>query len=267
MPDDVTPADSLPATDAPPAPAPVAAAPAERPVENLKGEFDRKFSKMQQQMDTLMQYIASQAPRPPQAAPTNGATEPTDDDLWALAQQGDRHAFTALQQRTAQQVYRHQNTVNARAQMIQAQLHALMAKYPVLADQSHPLTQAANTAYQYLVQAGYPANTPETALEAAKTAIADRPDLIAELHAAGSIAREGVRQTVTTRAQSGVTPPSVRQTPPTPAGPKLREGDLALATRMGIKDPSGAKARFLQRQQEGQSSFGAVGQNVREEDL
>ena len=243
----------------------------DRPVQNVVAEFNRKFAKTQQQLDTVLQWIASQAvtqqaPRQPAAV---DKTQVSDEDLWALAQQGDRQAFEMYQERIADRRIKQEATVQNRARLVQGQLTALMGKYPVLNNAQHPLTQYVNAAYQAYLGQGYPAGQ-ETLLEAAKTAIADRPDLVAELHAQGAVAREGARRSATQTAQSGVTGASHRQssTPANSTATKaLTPEQRDLARRMGVKDGRKSIERFLQRQQDGQSSLGGVRAFVNEEEL
>jgi hypothetical protein len=241
----------------------------DRPVQNVVAEFNRKFSKLAQQQETILQWIASQAVTTQQPTrPAVDKTQVSDEDLWALAQQGDRQAFELYQERIADRRIKQESAQQNRARLTQGQLAALMGKYPVLNNPQHPLTQYVNAAYQAYLQQGYPAGQ-ETLLEAAKTAIADRPDLVAELHNAGAQAREGVRRSATQVAQSGVTGASHRQAPSsgTPQAKTLTPDQRALAKRMGIKDPSKAIKGFLQRQEDGQSSLGGVRAFVNEEEL
>lgn len=229
----------------------------ERPVENLAAEVHRKLAKLQSQYDTLTQYVAMQAQARP-TAPVKG--EPTDDELWSLAQQGDRSAFDLYMRRIADQRSGVQEQRYAQQRMIENQMGVLMARYPVLNDAAHPLTQQANATYQALLARGY-SQGQATLLEAVKTAIADRPDLVAELHLKTqptSLRRD--------RAQAGVTGVTVRDEPTGGARPKpVTPAEATLAKRMGIKDPAKAKERFYQRQNDGQSSLGAVASYVKEE--
>ena len=90
-----------------------------------------------------------------------------------------------------------------------------------------------------------------------KTAIADRPDLVAELHTQGARAREGARRV--SAGNSGVTGATVRQDEPTQAGTiRVSPEQAAIAKRMNIKDPAKAIQNFIKRQETGESRFGAV---------
>lgn len=242
----------------------------DRPVQNVVAEFNRKFAKTQQQLDTVLQWIASQAvtQQPTRQAAPADKTQVSDEDLWALAQQGDRQAFEMYQERIADRRIKQESATQNRARLVQGQLAALMGKYPVLNNPQHPLTQTVNQAYALYVQNGYPAGQ-ETLLEAAKTAIADRPDLIAAEFNAGATAREGVRRSATQTAQSGVTGASHRQQSPSGStqSKALTPEQRDLARRMGVKDGRKSIERFLQRQENGQSSLGGVRAFVNEEEL
>ena len=230
-----------------------------RTLENLAAEMHRRDEARQKQLDSVLAWIGSQGAqqRPqPQAAPQS--QEPSDDDLWALAQQGDRQAFETYQRRIARREVQQASGAQNRTNLVSAQLNALVNRYTVLRDPSHPLTQTVQQAYALLVNAGY-AQGPETLLEATKTAIADRPDLITEIYSQAPQAREQTRQSASTRAQSGVTGSTVRQgSAPAPQA-RITSEEARLAERMGVKDPKASKARFLKRQESGQSNLGAVG--------
>jgi hypothetical protein len=251
----------------------------DRPVQNIVGEFNRKLGKIQerfeqarsedkQKLDAILQYLASAQQATAVRQPAQGQGELSDEDLWSMAQRGDRTAFEEYQRRIASREYQTKSQAERQQTMITSQLNALVTKYPVLRDSNHPLTQHAHQAYQLLVQNGYTANQA-TLLEAAKTAIADRPDLVSEIFSQTSQAREQVRQTASQRAQTGVTGASHRRAESPAQGKPVQvsEKSADLAKRMGIKDPKGAKERFLKRQETGQSGFGSVAAFVREEDI
>jgi hypothetical protein len=234
------------------------------------GEFGRRFGKLETQLQTMMSYIAAQqqaaVQRPQVQQPTQGV--PTDEELWSAAQTGDRQAFEEYQRRIARREVQAQQQTTGRQNLVESQLTALAQKYPVLNDGSHPLTQKAQTAYQLLVNAGYPANRA-TLLEAAKTAIADSPDLIAEEYGKSAVAREHARQSGVRTAQSGVTGATYRQEPRSQQQSRVsvNEVEAGLAARMLPYNPrrpdektpeqraAGAKKRFLERQQAGLSTI------------
>lgn len=233
---------------------------ADRPVENLAAEFNRKNAKLQQQLDQVLAYLANQQQVRQPSVPK---AEVTDDDLWALAQQGDRVAFEEYQRRVAQRVYNQNSGVATRNQTAQNQISALMQKYPMFSDGQHPLTQTANQALTLLVRSGEPAGDPGTVLKAMFTAVAERPDLVSEHYSQTARASEQQRRSAGQVAQSGQTGASHRSSP-APSKDKLKVSpeEEALARRMGVKDPLGAKRRFLERNEKGTSSLGAVGAMV-----
>ena len=241
----------------------------DRPVQNVVAEFNRKFAKTQQKLDTVLQWIASQAvtPQAPRQ-PAVDKTQVSDEDLWALAQQGDRQAFETYQERIADRRIKQESTTQNKARFVQNQLAVYAGKYPVLNNPQHPLTQHVTAVYQALLGNGY-VQGQETLLEAIKLGVADRPDLIAAEYNAGSQAREGVRRSATQTAQSGVTGVSHRQQPSNPQNQAktLTPDQRALAKRMGIKDPAKAVKNFLQRQEDGQSSLGGVRAFVNDDEL
>lgn len=241
--------------------------PPDRPVENLKAEFDRKFGKTQQQLDAILQHLsAMRAPAPPVAPVTAGA-EPTDDDLFAAASQGDKQAFRVWTERIAERKAREIQGTQQRTNLVTAQLQALTQRYPVLNDGAHPLTQTVQRAYQLLLQNGY-AQGPATLLEAAKTAIADSPDLIHELYTQSTPPQAPHRPPTASRGQSGVMGASSRADSTPRSTPKaISPEKRALAARMGIADPAAAEARFLKRREEGRSHIGAVGSLLDTEDM
>ena len=246
------------------APAAVTADRVDRPVENAVAEFNRKYEQLKRQLNDVLAYVATQRSPQPQAPPSQ---EVSDEDLWRLAQQGDRSAFDLYMDRKASRVAQTQIQGQNYNRLIEAQLAALSAKYPVFNDPSHPLTQAANQAYALLVQQGAPA-TRATLLDAVKTAIADRDDLVSELRATRTSAPSALRQSAATRAQAGVTGATHRENaaPVTPA-PRITPAEADLARRMGIKDPAKAKERFLKRNANGESSLGSVAAFVNDKDF
>jgi hypothetical protein len=162
---------------------------------------------------------------------------------------------------------------------VQAQMQALINKYPAFNDGNHELTQTAQAAYQLMVRNGAPAGA-QTLLNAALTALADRPDLVSNLYAQGSQARESARRNASQSAHSGQMGGSLRQDAPRRNDAvNVKPGEVALARRMlnGLKThpeektpeqrAKGAKERFLQRQQSGESKLGAVSGFVNGDDF
>ena len=262
MPDDtdVVPAGE-PSTPASPTPD-TASVPAavDRPIENLAGEMNRKFSQLRSQMDTLQQYLVAQQQSQAAIPPSQSGKPATDEELWGLAQQGNREAFNVYMERIADRKSDARFKEEDRQQRVERQLGTLALKYPVLNDTTHPLSQVATAAYQLLIQGGEPANRA-TLLEAIKLAIADRPDLVAEVYS-----RQMATPSATRRAQAGQTGNAPHtMTPPTQPR-KPTKAQLELAKRMGVPDPAKAMERFYKRQEAGQSHLGAVSSFVREEE-
>ena len=241
-----------------------AAAPApERPIENLRGEFNRKMGSIEQKFDQVLGYIAQQeadkqrAAAPAAPAPAkSGYAAMSDDELFAAARNGDMPAFEAWNERKAAGVFSRMRGQENHQSLVEGQIGILHSKYPVLGNPQHALTQTVNAAQALLQRRGYP-QSPATYLEAVKTAIADRPDLVAELHTQGARAREGARRV--SAGNSGVTGATVRQDEPTQAGTiRVTPEQAAIAKRMNIKDPAKALTNFVRRQETGESRFGAV---------
>ncbi len=223
------------------------------------GEFGRRMKKMDERLEQMFAAITTQqqrfTPQPPAYAQPGQPN--VKEDLWARAQGGDRDAFEQYQRIIAREEYVKEQTQLGQKNYVEVQLAELSKLYPALNDSSHPLTQKAQLAYQLLVNSGKNADRA-TLLEAAKTAIADSPQLIAEMYSQGGAARERARANGVRSAQSGVTGVTYRQDPPRPAQGAVKEltqAEVDLAKRMGVKDPKGAKERFLKRQQSGQSSI------------
>jgi hypothetical protein len=233
----------------------------ERPIENLRGEFSRKMGSLEQKFDQLLGYVAQQeaAKAPPAApAPAKGThAAMSNDELWELAKNGDKAAFDTHQKRMAAQTYQELRGQENHQSLVDGQIGILHGKYPVLGNPQHALTQTVAAAQSLLQRRGYP-NTSATYLEAVKTAIADRPDLVAELHTQGARAREGARRV--SAGNSGVTGATVRQDEPSHAGTfRVTPEQAAIAKRMNIKDPAKALLNFAKRQETGESKFGAIG--------
>lgn len=258
--------DSSPGSDSPPAPdataAPgvtgVASEPTERPIENLKGEFDRKFTKVERQLQEIAATLAAfQAPKPePTPAP-----EYTDQQLLELANAGNAAAHAEYVRRLVERQVAQQTQIAQQTQMVQTQLQSLYARYPQLSDPTHPLTQAALQAKVALVRNGYPAQSAATDLEAIKLAIVDHPGLAQPASAAPV---SGSRAVSPQQGIDGATPR--RSAPATPAPRALSQKEREIAARMNVKKPAEAIKRFEERMQAGRSSVSpSVAQIIRED--
>ncbi len=242
------------------------------PTERISREFNQRFGEINDRLNTLVTVVASQqVPQSPASPPGSPSTASpagsTDDELFAQAQQGNKAAFEEWTTRTADrrlnQRLQHQDSEN----LVDGQLRALMGKYPAFTDASHPLTQTANLAFELMKRRGMPANKA-TLLDAAKTAIADRPDLIVDM--AAPVARERARRGSV--SQASMTGASHRADSPPPRGRQMgiSEQEWKIAKRMGIENPEKArtaKERFLQRQESGLSSLGTVAAFVNDENF
>lgn len=240
---------------------------AERSAENMFRELQRKQSEQSAQINQVLSYLTNIA-QPKQQVTEQVKKDLTDEDLWRLAQQGDRDAFVLHQQRITDRRIAETSQVTNRAAIVDNQLRALFNRYPCLRDPGHKLTQVVNQAYALYVQNGYPAGK-DTMLESAKTAIADSPEIIAELQGMAPATREASRQSGVRTAQSGVTGVTHNRSA-TPGNQKklsVTPEEAALAKRMGVKDPLKAKENFLRRNAEGVSSLGSVAAFVNPEDF
>jgi len=237
------------------------------------GEFKRRFSRLEDQLNTAIQYMAAQN-RPAQAPAQTSVGEPTDEELYTLATQyagtpdGQRY-YAEWTRRQARKEVQQAQQAQSGQNIVRGRLQKLMQQYPVLNDGSHPLTQAMNSKFQGFLAIGYPRNEG-TLLEAAQEAISDNPHLVTELYSQTSRAGEHARQSATRSAQSGMTGSTVRQGPPRREGQarEATEAEVGLARRMNLmpnpKHPEektveqrvrGAKERFLKRQNEGLSTI------------
>lgn len=224
---------------------------------DLVAEFSRKVGTLEEKLNGIATYLATAAATPqPAAAKPAGGAPPTDDELWEAAKAGDKSAFDQHQKRLAARTYMEMRGVESEQQLVQGQLGALRSKYRILADPNHDLTKTAQYAYHLLVNRGRPQGDA-TYLDAVKTAIADRPDLVSEYMSKSARAGETARRTAA--ANPGATGVTYRDdAAPERVSFNVSKDEAALAQRMGVKDPAGAKKRFLERQANGKSQFGAI---------
>jgi len=224
--------------------------------------MNRRFGKMQSQMDLMMQMVAAQQ------APQATAKPASREELWALAQQGDQAAFELYMEQIADKRTNARLNEMQHTQAVTGQIGVLVQRYPAFNDPSHPLNQAYQSNYNLLVQNGYPANRA-TQLDAMKTAIADRPDLVVAMHQGGQRAGEASRASASQRARAGQTGvsgqdgSSQRRAP----SPVITAGQKDLAKRMNVKDPAKAIERFRERQESKVSNLGAVANSIPEDSL
>jgi hypothetical protein len=222
--------------------------------------MNRKYSRLESQIGNVMNLLSQQITS--QASPAKG--EATDEELFSLAQQGDRAAFDLYMERKAQKGARSEYESQARNATVNQQLNSLATRYPVFNDSTHPLTQTVQAAYQIMIRQGYPQGNV-TLLDAMKTAIADRPDLVADI-----VGRtpEAARVSATRRAQAGQTGATTRDVPVGSGRTHQVTGDQArLAKAYGVKDPAKSIERFKQRRESGASQLGAVGSMLTDEEI
>ncbi len=249
-----------------PDPPPAEQLPTDRPVQNVMGEFSRKFGQIERSVGALAQAVDGliqqrQAPPPP-SQPVGNPQARTVDELWEGAKAGNKEDFEEWNRRKAAETYTQMRGIENHQALVEGQLNILQGKYPVLADPNHALTQTAQQAYTLLTRRGYPA-TQATFLEAVKTAIADRPDIVAESYTQGARAREGARRV--SAGNPGVIGATHRQDEPAQPGKmRVTPEQAALARRMNVKDPAKAMQNFLRRRETGESNFGAVGAHLPE---
>ena len=232
----------------------------DRPLQNIVGEFNRKYARLEQQLQNVLTFLGNQQQQAEPVTEPAATGEETDEELWARASRGDRKAFELYQERIADRRIAQRTRQDRFEGLIDRQLNAIVERYPVLRDPNHALAQHANAVYSALLGQGYPQGKA-TLLEAAKTAITDRPDLVIQLNTSTTTRRA---------AATGQTGASHRSTPVDTGEHKVKEpgeAELAVARRMGVKDPKGAKERFLKRYNEGTSKVGSVGQMLDSEEL
>ena len=245
-----------PAQDSAPAPAAVnAAVQDDRPIQNVVAEFNRKHSRLENMVGNIAQQMSQFMAN--QATPARGSS-PSDDELWSMAQQGDRAAFQELNRRQARQEAEAEYNRRQQDALVDGQLASLAQRYPVFNDVNHPLTQATVAAYNLMTARGAQANK-STLREAMLQAIADRPDLASA--AAGVSASDPGRVSAARRAQAGQTGATTRDIPSSraPRAQQVSQDQMKLARQYGVKDPAKAIERFKKRRDEGTSQMGQVG--------
>lgn len=198
------------------------------------------FMAFQSNLEQTIGRLA-QSLRPPEPAPQK-PDDITDEELWALAQQNNRKAFELYQERIADRRIGQALSKTQKQQATASQLSALVAKYPELTQRGHGVNDKYLAFYQTLRQLGSPDNQ-ETQLDAALRAVADSRELFAARPVPAA------RQ-----PQTGQMAPSHRQQPASSNGgvaPTPKE--IALAQKMGVKDPKKAMQKFWERNAEGRS--------------
>lgn len=232
----------------------------DRPARNIIAELDRK---VESRFNTLRAEILSalgSVSRP--AAPVSTSRDYSDEELAQLAAAGDARALDTLTDRkAARQSAQHVNALS-QAQQEQAALATLLSRFPVLRDDTHPLTRYATNVKLALMRGGA-AESAALIVESIKTAIADNPDLAASAMSRPAASRPSVPAAVAAA-------PAPRRTPSPAKKAELTDAQWALAKRYGYKTREAAAQaieRTEQRRASGASSLGAIGlmiDNVKE---
>ena len=259
VPADPSPAPETVEPQAAPVAAPVSAEvpvlPDDRPERNVLGEMRRREAELRREMqagfESLRSLVAQQSkPSPPVA---EVGAEYSDEQLASLATSGNQQALTILMERIATKKSRAEAQMTQRDMQVQQGMQALMARYPFLSDSSHPATQAVYQARSLLMGNGHPAGL-QTDLQAVTNAIVAAPQLF--VTSAAPVSPDGFRRSGV-QAQNAVDGSSPRRNAPAaPAKPVLSAETQALAQRMNVKDPTGARKRHEERLQKGQSQMG-----------
>jgi len=241
----------------------------DRPWQNLKGEFDRKFGKLERTVSDLVAVLAAQAQQQARPAPPPpAAPEYSDEQLRALAEQGNEQARMMLSERAAMRVTQQQLQQHNLLQGARGRLGELAQMYPALRDNAHPLTQEAMRRKHAYLASGQFAQTDPALADALATiqAIGDACTYHADLavqarapqYGAPAVpAEEAARRVAATTHQAvdGATP---RRAPAPGQGPgqkpyRFTAKELEIAARMGV-DPQKARERFAQRHDKSRSA-------------
>ena len=257
MPDDVQPGPSpdpqLPAdgvtADSPPV---TGDGGGDRPIENVKAEFDRKYSGLQQMVEGIalaVAQMASQRQMPPQVVSgTQGV--PTDQELLEAARAGNADAGVALNQRIAQREVEARMQFEKQAQNSQSRILQLANTYPDFQNPQSELFAAARAEKNSLIQQGWHPQSWDTTLTAMQNAVLNNPQMVRASSTVGELNRQSA-------VSAGQAPRASGRSggPAKPATQELSPEALALSKRMGVKDPVGALKRFKERQAAGRSEI------------
>ena len=229
----------------------------DRPVGNLKAEFDRKFGKVEQQLGEIAAYLGAMAEVAPHLQQKTDQGEPrreySDPELLAMARAGSDEAMSLYVNRKVSSAQTAQASVDRADLLVKSQLASVYRAYPILVqDGSHPLTQAALQAKRLLLLNGYTEGYA-TDLEAAKTAITDYPDLAAQARVGSSRIAETTRRSSLT-SQQDVEGRTQRRDTKKNETERVSDREADLARHYGVKDPKKAKERFWKNQAAGKSS-------------
>src|SRR3989442_26748 len=204
--------------------------------------YEPRFASLERQIAGIAGLI--QRVQPSQPAP-QGPKDLSDEELWALAQQGNRQAFELYQERIADRRFQQRFTAQRHEDAVTQQLAVLYQRYPELSDPQNPLTQRAVAFKNVLIQMGGQ-NSRQTDLDAILRAVADSRDLISKPASQAPPARVAAAS-----GQIGAMHRAASAPKPTPG---VSDAEASVAKKMGIKDPKGALERFQKRQDEGRST-------------
>ena len=225
----------------------------DRPFGNYKAEVDRKLTKVERQIGEIAAYLGAMQQVAPKPREAEEPREYSDAELLSMARAGSDEAMSLYVQRKVSSSQAAQASVDRADLLVKTQLASLYRAYPVLIqDASHPLTQAAVQAKRLLMANGYPEGY-QTDLEAAKTAIADYPDLAANARVGSPRVSEDARRGAVT-TQQDVEGRTVRRGAAAQAAEKISDRSVDLANRYGVRDPKKARERFWKNQSAGKSS-------------
>ena len=237
---------------------PIALAPDGRPAQNVLGEVNRKYTKIERQMlefqqqnSEILQLLRAQQQRPAAAPVQQTGAEYSDDQLAQLQSQGNAEAARILSQRYAEREAEKKFSAWQQTQAVQNGVTQLMGRYPQLHDSQDPLTQAVYQARQTFLNSGW-APGANTDLEAIKAAILNAPHLVRQ----PSANQPDLTRRSAVNAQQSMDGAAPRRSPQGGRpnnGPALTPRQHELAKRYGVKDPQGAIKRFNERRQAGTS--------------
>jgi hypothetical protein len=191
-------------------------------------------------LERTLANLAAAMPQP--AAPATKPGDLSDDELWTMAQQGNRAAFEMYQERIADRKIQQRLQGQNKANLVGGQLQQLVAKYPELTQAGHVMNTRYQQFFTVLRNMGEP-DGPQTYLDAALRAVADSRDVI------------GAKPIAPARTpMSGHMGAAHREPERQPAAPNVSGEEAALARKMGVKDPSKATTKFWERNKNGLNS-------------
>lgn len=191
----------------------------------------------------LERSLATLAANLPVAQPVPQTTgELKDDELWTLAQQGNRQAFELYQERIADRKIQQRMQGSRKEQAVQAQLAALVQGYPELTQTGHVMNTRYQQWYGALKGMGEP-DAIQTQLDAALRAVSASRDII------------GAKPVAPARSpMTGHMGASHREPERATAAAAVTPDEASLARKMGVRDPGKATTKFWERNKNGLNS-------------